>query len=203
MSILIRNIIFDLGNVMLNFDPDQYLEDLGYHAKVKEKLKSEIFKTKEWLMLDRGTINQEAAIKIWQQRNPDLEAEINDVMTEWEKILTLKKDSLEILKFLAAKNYNLYILSNFHEKAFAYVSNKYDFFNYFAGKIISADIGMIKPEPEIYDYLLEKYNLEAESTLFIDDSKKNIEAALKKGIRVIHFKDAANLEEELKLYLRE
>jgi putative hydrolase of the HAD superfamily len=200
---LIKNIVFDLGNVLLDFDPERYLETLGYQGKVKEQLKSEIFKTDEWLMLDRGTISQEDAVEIWQQRNPDLQMEIADVMTEWEKILTLKKDSLEILKSLAAKNYNLYILSNFHEKAFTYVSNKYKFFDYFDGKVISADIGMIKPDPEIYEHLLNKFNLEAGTTLFIDDSPKNIAAAINKGIRVIHFKDAASLKEELKLYLKE
>ena len=195
--------MFDLGNVLLDFDPERYLENLGYQGKVKEQLKSEIFKTDEWLMLDRGTISQEDAVEIWQQRNPDLRVEITDVMAEWEKILTLKKDSLEILKSLAAKNYNLYILSNFHEKAFTYVSNKYNFFDYFDGKVISADIGMIKPDPEIYEHLLNKFNLEAGTTLFIDDSQKNIAAAINKGIRVIHFKDAASLKEELKLYLKE
>jgi len=200
---LIKSIVFDLGNVLLDFDPERYLEALGYQGRVKEQLKSEIFKTDEWLMLDRGTISQEDAVEIWQQRNPDLRGEIADVMTEWEKILTLKKDSLEILKSLAAENYNLYILSNFHEKAFAYVSNKYNFFDYFDGKVISADIGMIKPDPEIYEHLLNKFNLEAETTLFIDDSKKNIAAAINKGIRVIHFKDAKSLKEELKLYLKE
>ncbi|CCU80648.1 HAD-superfamily hydrolase, subfamily IA, variant 3 [Halanaerobium saccharolyticum subsp. saccharolyticum DSM 6643] len=200
---MIKNIVFDLGNVLLDFDPERYLEALGYQGKVKEQLKSEIFKTDEWLMLDRGTISQEEAVEIWQQRNPDLRGEIADVMTDWEKILTLKKESLEILESLAAKNYNLYILSNFHEKAFTYVSNKYNFFDYFDGKVISADIGMIKPDPEIYEHLLNKFNLEAGTTLFIDDSQKNIAAAINKGIRVIHFKDAASLKEELKLYLKE
>ena len=88
-----------MGNVLLDFDPEQYLIDLNYQGKIKEKLKSEIFKTEEWLMLDRGTISQEEAVKIWQQRNPDLKAEIADVMAEWEKILTVKKDSLETVSY--------------------------------------------------------------------------------------------------------
>lgn len=200
---MIRNIIFDLGNVLLDFDPESYLDKLGYSKEVKNQLKSEIFETEEWLQLDRGSISQPEAVKIWQQRNPDLKAEIKEVMAAWEKILTLKEDTAAILKSLAAENYNLYILSNFHQKAFAYVSSKYDFFNYFDGRVISADIGMVKPDFEIYDHLLEKFNLKAEETLFIDDSKENIKAALKRGLRVIHFKDAGSLQEELKLYLRE
>ena len=124
-------------------------------------------------------------------------------MSNWEKILTVKKDSLKILKSLAAKNFNLYILSNFHKQAFKYVSNRYDFFDHFDGRVISADVKMIKPEAEIYDYILKKFDLAADATIFIDDSKENIKAALAKGIRVIHFKNAESLAEELKLYLRE
>jgi putative hydrolase of the HAD superfamily len=200
---MIRNIVFDLGNVLLDFDPESYLEKLDYSGDLKDKLMREIFKTEEWLQLDRGTISQAEAVKKWQQRNPELKAEIENVMTGWEKILTLKADTAEILKSLAAEDYNLYILSNFHHIAYDYVSSKYDFFNYFDGQIISADLGMIKPEAEIYEYLLNEFNLNAGETLFIDDSKANIKEALKKGIRVIHFTNADNLKEELKLYLRE
>lgn len=200
---MIKNIVFDLGNVLLDFDPDSYLEDLGYAEKIKGRLKTEIFETEEWLQLDRGAITESEAVKIWQQRNPDLKNQIAEVMADWEKILTLKADSLEILKSLAAENYNLYILSNFHQQAFEYVSSKYDFFNYFDGRVISADIGLIKPSSEIYDHLLDKFKLKAEETIFIDDSKENIKAALEKGLRVIHFTDAGSLQEELKLYLRE
>ncbi|MFN2340430.1 MAG: HAD family hydrolase [Halanaerobium sp.] len=200
---MIRNIIFDLGNVLLDFDPDSYLEDLGYSGEIKDKLKSEIFATEEWLQLDQGTITQKEAVEKWQERNPEIKDEIGDVMSAWEKILTLKSDTAEILESLAAKNYKMYILSNFHQKAFDYVSSKYDFFKFFDGRVISADIGLIKPNAEIYDHLLDKFDLKAEETVFIDDSKENIKAAFKKGIRVIHFKDADSLEKELKLYLRE
>jgi putative hydrolase of the HAD superfamily len=200
---MIKNIVFDLGNVLLDFDPDSYLDKLGYSKEVKNQLKSEIFETEEWLKLDRGSITQPEAVKIWQQRNPDLKNEISEVMAAWEKILTIKEDTEEILSSLTAENYNLYILSNFHQKAFEYVSSKYEFFNYFDGRVISADIGLIKPDFEIYDHLLDKFKLKAEETIFIDDSRENIKAALKKGLRVIHFTDAESLKEELKLYLRE
>ena len=200
---MIKNIVFDLGNVLLDFDPESYLDKLGYSKEVKNQLKSEIFETEEWLQLDRGSITQPEAVKIWQQRNPDLKNEISEVMADWEKILTIKEDTEEILSPLTAENYNLYILSNFHQKAFEYVSSKYEFFNYFDGRVISADIGLIKPDFEIYDHLLDKFKLKAEETIFIDDSRENIKAALKKGLRVIHFTDAESLKEELKLYLRE
>ncbi|SIQ53759.1 HAD family hydrolase [Halanaerobium kushneri] len=200
---MIKNIVFDLGNVLLDFKPDLYLGELGYSEQIKSQLMSEIFASEEWLQLDRGTITQKQAVEKWQQRNPEIKNLIADVMEGWERILTLKEDTLKIIKSLAQQKYNLYILSNFQKKAFDYISSEYDFFKYFDGQVISAEIGMIKPEAEIYEHLLDKFDLKASQTLFIDDSKPNIKAALKKGIRVIHFTDAENLKEELKLYLRE
>lgn len=200
---MLKNIVFDLGNVLLDFNPEKYLTDLNFNNKQRKKLINAIFQTEEWLKLDRGTITETEAVEIWQERNPELKTEITAVMENWSEMLTVKKKSLEILKELAEKDYNLYVLSNFHHKAYNYVSSKYSFFEYFTGQIISADIKMIKPEAEIFKFLLNKFNLKAGETLFIDDSKKNIEAALKQGIRVIHFTDAESLKKELKLYLRE
>lgn len=199
---MIKNIVFDLGNVLLDFDPERYLSALNYKDELKEKLIENIFKTEQWLLLDRGVITEEEAVEIWKKDNPVIAAEIEEIMKDWAEILTLKKESINILEKLAEKNYNLYVLSNFHKKAYNYVSNKYNFFNLFDDQLISAKIGMIKPEPEIFELLLEKFNLKAEATLFIDDSKENIEAALEQGIRVIHFKNAEALKEELKLYLK-
>lgn len=199
---MIKNIVFDLGNVLLDFDPASYLESLGYKNQLKQDLKAAVFETEEWLLLDRGEIEEKEAIRSWKEKNPNLKSEITNIISDWEKMLKIKKDSLEILKNLAAKNYEMYILSNFPKKAFAYVTAKYDFFEYFKGQIISYQVKMIKPDAEIYQHLLQKFNLKPAETLFIDDSQKNIEAALKQGIRVIHFKNASTLKEELELYLK-
>lgn len=200
---MIKNIIFDLGNVLLRYHPTAYLESLNYQGEIKNKLKKEIFDSKEWIMLDRGIISQKKAVAKWQQRSPEFAEEIKKVMAEWEKMLTPKKDTLKILRSLAEENFELYILSNFHQKAYQYIKNNYDFLNYFSAQVISAQIKMVKPEAEIYQYLLNKFNLKPEASLFIDDTKENIKGALKEGIRVIHFKNSAALKKELKLYLKE
>lgn len=192
---MFKNVIFDLGNVLLEFDPDDYLKNLGYDGIKKDKLKKAIFKTKEWLQLDRGTISRADAVSIWQQKNPDLKEDIQKIMKDWEQMLTVKDESVEVLKKLAAQNYNLYILSNFHTEAFAYVRKKYKFFDYFNGRVISADVNLIKPEPEIYQHLLTKFNLKADETLFIDDSRANVEAAEAEGIKSIHFTGIEKLEQ--------
>lgn len=126
---MIKNIIFDLGNVLLDFDPESYLKDLGYQEKLKSKLKKSVFETEEWLLLDKGLIKEREAVKIWKRKNPNLKNEIENTIIGWEEILKLKQDSLEIVKDLVVQDYNLYILSNFPEKAFTYINSKYDFLN--------------------------------------------------------------------------
>ncbi|ADQ14216.1 HAD family hydrolase [Halanaerobium hydrogeniformans] len=197
---MIKNIVFDLGNVLLDFDPESYLADLEYDEQQKMEIKKAVFASPEWLQLDRGSLNFAEAKKKMIARNPHLAPEIENVVDGWEKILSLKEDTLLILKELAQKDYQLYVLSNFHQKAFAYVHEKYDFFSYFSGIVISSEVGMIKPEKEIYSYLLNEYQLKAEETLFIDDTLANIEAAQSKGIKGIHFQTAEMLKEELQYY---
>lgn len=198
---MIKNIIFDLGRVLLEYNPDQYLIDLGYTEEQRQKLLSAVFKTKEWLLLDRGTITEPEAIRIWKQRNPDLKADIELIMDNWESILTIKPDTLNLVEELAA-DYQLFVISNFHLKAYHYLKEKHDFFSNFDGIVISAEINSIKPELEIYQYLLATYSLNPAECIFIDDSAQNISAAEEVGIKAIQFTNAAALRTDLNLYLK-
>ncbi len=105
--------------------------------------------------------------------------------------------TVEILKRLKQADYPLYGLSNWSAETFPFAREKYDFFDLFDDMIISADVGFVKPEPEIYDLMLEKIDRPANECLFIDDSLPNIDQAKQKGFVTIHFTSPEQLEDEL------
>lgn len=193
---MIENIIFDLGNVLLNFDPKGYVKSKITEEKVEEIYK-DIFQSDEWPMLDRGTISEyDAKINIIN-RNIENEQLINIVFENWYDILTPIESSVDVLKGLKQKGYNVYYLSNFHLAAFEHITKKYDFFECFDGGVVSYKENLLKPEKEIYEKIIDKYNLQPNQTLFIDDMKENVNAAIKSGLKGILLENPKDLRMKL------
>ena len=194
---MIKNIVFDLGNVLLNFKPIIYL---NAHIKDKAKVQQihdEIFSSEEWLMLDRGIITQEEAINEICNRSTQNGGLIKQVMYNWYHILTPIYDSVEILKELKHKGYRLYVLSNFHLLAYEDVNKRYEFFKYFDGGIISYKENLLKPNEAIYNKLIKEYKIDPKESIFIDDMFQNIESAAKLNFETILFIDSKDLREKL------
>lgn len=194
---MIKNIVFDLGNVLLEFKPVKYLKDRYSDPELVKNLNNIIFKSKEWIELDRGTISEEEAIELLSQRYPSYTGKIHQVFADWIDILKPMDDTIEILNELRKRNYGLYVLSNFHLKAFKRVFNKYSFFNRFDGLVISSKVNSIKPEPGIYEFLLARYQITPEKTVFIDDREENLETARRFNINTIHYIDPESLRQNL------
>ena len=192
-----KNIIFDIGNVLLEFKPFDYLLKL-YDEKTMGDLMTIIFSSDEWIELDLWTMTIEQVKQVFCKRNPHYVNEINYVLDHWSDMLTPIHRNTQLISKLKEKGYYLYLLSNFHESAFEEVYEKYDFFREFDGKIISAYEHVIKPDEKIYHLLLNKYNLKADECLFIDDMAGNIYAANELGIHTIYLGYNVNLEDELK-----
>lgn len=198
---MIKNIVFDLGNVLLDFNPLDYLKAKGIEDSVKcKEIFNEIFKSEEWLMLDRGTITEEEAIRVLCERSKENSELIKLAMDNWYDILVPIDGTVKVLEGIRSAGYNLYVLSNFHLLAYENVTKRYPFFNYFHGGIISYKENLIKPDEEIYLRLIKRYNIIPEETIFIDDTLENVEAAKVFGINGIVFKNPNNLREELKGY---
>lgn len=193
---MIKNVIFDLGNVLLNFEPKEYVKSKVVEEKIEEIYES-IFKSEEWPMLDRGTITEEEAkINIINRKEENTEF-INSVFENWYDILTPIESSVEILQKLKEKGYKVFYLSNFHLAAFEYVTKKHDFFGLFDGGVVSYKEKLLKPEKEIYEKILCEYNLEQNETVFIDDMEVNVKAAIKNGMKGIVLKNPIDLKGEL------
>lgn len=193
---MIKNIIFDIGNVLLSFEPIEYVKSKVIEDKVEE-IYTSIFKSQEWPMLDRGTITEEKAKANIINRKIENTDFINSVFENWYDILTPIEDSVEVLKKLKENGYRVFYLSNFHLTAFEYVTRKHDFFELFDGGVVSYKEKLLKPEQEIYEKILEKYELTPQETIFIDDMQENVEVAMMLGIKGIILDDPKNLKLEL------
>lgn len=194
----IDTVIFDLGNVLLSFDPIAYLRQDFKDEKVLKSVCREIFGSKEWLQLDRGTIDDETFAQIISDRIPEHKELIKRKLENWQEILEPIAPAVDLIPQLKEQGYKLYILSNFHKQAFKDVYEKYDFFKYFDGQVISSDWKLLKPEKEIYLKLMELYHIEPTRAVFIDDSKDNTDAAEKLGFHTVHFEETKQIEDFFK-----
>lgn len=195
---MIKNIVFDLGRVVIEFDPVSYLKRLGLSDETSKFLGRVVFEGQEWQECDGGKYgSNKELIPVLSKRYPEYKEQIELALNEkWEEILTLKEESSELLKRLKNKGFNIYILSNLSEDAHNAVK-KYDFFDYVDGGIYSYQVKLCKPGKRIYIELLTKYNLKPEETIFIDDREDNIKAAKELGINGIIFQNVENTEKEI------
>ncbi|MDQ7096479.1 HAD family phosphatase [Desulfosporosinus sp. PR] len=197
---MIKNIIFDLGNVLINFKPLDYVcTQIADYRRANEVYQS-IFKSPEWLMLDRGIVTEKEAINAICERTSDLNKQIRLVMTDWYHMLTPMEDVLDIVKELKSVGHKIYFLSNYQLLAYEHVRSVYSVFNYFDGGVFSFEEKSLKPEPEIYEKLIKRYAIEPHESIFIDDTKDNVESASIIGFNAILFTSSIKLREELRKY---
>lgn len=196
-EIMIKNVVFDIGNVLIKFRPLEFLKGKYKDKKLVQELYKLIFKSDEWIMLDRGTITEEDAEDNFCKRSPQNQAYIKEVIRDWHAMHVPIEGTVEILKMLKKSGYRIYLLSNYHKKAFKIVQERFEFLKRVDGKIISSEVKLLKPEEEIYNLLLKTYNLKPKETIFIDDTLVNIQMARELDINGICFKNSGALYKEL------
>jgi putative hydrolase of the HAD superfamily len=193
----VHNVIFDLGGVVLEWNPDAILENHYADPSVRESVKAALFQHPDWVQMDRGTLSEAEVIERLAQRTGIASAALTGLMEAVRRSLQPKPDTLALLEDLAGRQVPLYCLSNMPASTFAYLRDRYDFWSMFRGIVISGEIKMIKPEREIFDHLLRLYGLSAAETVFVDDHPPNIEAARALGLGTVLFRDARQCRAEL------
>lgn len=202
---MIKNIIFDLGNVIVQNPNIDIVKKFFKEEKDAIVFNDYIFKSEFWKMMDLGKItNLEIADLIKQKKLVDVTdySEIKDFMLNWFTKCNVNEKTMEIGKKLKQKGYKIYILSNMSKATFEYFSKKYEFFSIVDGEIVSAYEGIKKPDSKIFELLLERYSLNAEECLLIDDddTNKTLEVANFIGIngRRVNSNDSDDVIELLK-----
>jgi HAD superfamily hydrolase (TIGR01509 family) len=192
---MIKNIVFDLGNVLISFKPADYLEKRGFTEKCKNIIIKDIFTSPEWKLLDNGDISTIEAIKKISERSSLKTDEIASVFNLRTKIMYPIIKNTKLLPELKKRGFNLYFLSNFPSDIFDEVFKEFDFFRFFNGGIISSKVKFSKPDIRIFETLLNKFSLVAEECLFIDDIDINSRAAFSVGMKSIWAPETADLSE--------
>lgn len=194
----IKNIIFDFGGVLVDWDPRYFFKN---HFRDDEKMEYflENITPPAWNeQQDKGRPLSEGT-EIQIKKYPEWEKEIRAYYDNWTTML--KSDipqNVDILRRLARTDYEIFGLTNWSEETFPYALENYDFFQLFNGKIVvSGTEKLIKPDPKIWYILLERYRIQANESVFIDDNFRNIEIAQSLGFHTIHIKPDTDLEEEL------
>jgi len=197
----ITTIVWDLGNVLITWDPKQLYRKI---FDTEEKV--------EWFLKEICTLDwneQQDAGRTWAegthilgQQFPEYQAEINAYAERWEETLVGPIDgSVRILKALKQANtHKIYGLTNWSAETFPIALERYDFLQLFEGIVVSGVEKLKKPDPKIYQLLLSRYQIEPKEALFIDDSARNVAGAKAVGMQAIHFKSPIQLAEDLKAH---
>ncbi|MBQ9648516.1 MAG: HAD family phosphatase [Oscillospiraceae bacterium] len=195
---MIRNIIFDMGNVLLRFEPELFMERLGVAPEDRPLLWREIYHSREWVQMDHGTLLEADAAQIIAARVPErLRGAVEKLVTQWDRPLLEVEGMRELAAELKSMGYKLYLLSNAGKRQHDYWP-RLPVSQYFDGKLISADVRLLKPDYAIYRLLCERFSLEPAECFFIDDNPPNIEAAYCCGIDgAVFHNDVAVLRRDL------
>ena len=199
---MIKNIIFDLGNVVFKFNLNNVLNRYTEDDQIKALLTEVIFDSQEWKDLDQGIIEKDKALGIMLSKLPIyLHDACKGIMQEWCDILEINYDIIDLITKLRNNGYKTYVLSNAPHDIPPFLTYK-DLNKYFDGQIISAQEKISKPDAKIYEILLNRFNLKPNESIFFDDKAENIEAAIAAKINgvVYDYNHHEKLLEELDKY---
>ncbi len=194
-----------MGGVLIDFNPQYFLNTILNNENDRKILMQEIFLAPEWKMMDNGDLDEQDMFDIVCKRIPEhLKDAAHYLIFHWNEIALKFEDVSDYIKELSNRGYKIYLLSNASHR----LVNEYwvtiKGHEYFDGIVVSAFLHLLKPDKRIYEYLINKYELKPSECIFIDDSKKNVDAAISLGMKgIYHDKNASNLRNKLEKYLKQ
>jgi putative hydrolase of the HAD superfamily len=191
------NIIFDLGGVVVRWEPDAIIAAVFADPTDRVKVRREFVGHEDWLALDRGTLAPRDAVLRASDRTGLPREKIQRFLDRVPAELVPIPETLDLIYRLKHQGHRLFCLSNMHFASIEYLERVYSFWELFEGSVISCRISAIKPEAAIYAHLLERHQLNSKETVFIDDVQANLVGAAKFGIGTIKFEHAAQCEQQL------
>ena len=196
---MIRNVVFDMGGVLIAWDPARIVARLGLGEEDSQLLRREVFQSVEWVSLDRGSLSEQEALESMGKRLPErLHAAALRCIFWWRDELWPVPGMAELIEELDRLGYGVYLLSNATSALHGYF-HRIPGSEHFRGHIVSADWKLLKPQHEIYEKLFSEYSLDPAECLFLDDYPPNIEGAKRCGMEgLVFYRDMARLRHELR-----
>ncbi|MCM1174843.1 MAG: HAD family phosphatase [Blautia sp.] len=195
---MISTIIFDIGNVLADFTWEEHYRRFGYAGERLERLAKATVKSDAWNEYDRGALTDEEVLRRFIDNDPEMEADIRRCLADVEGMVARNDYAIPWIQELKQKGYRTLYLSNFSGKAARECAKSLDFLPYMDGGILSCQEKVIKPMPEIYRLLIDRYRLVPEECVFLDDTRKNLTGAEAFGIHTILFQNQEQAKEELR-----
>jgi 2-haloacid dehalogenase len=193
------NVVFDLGNVLLRWDPRfLYRKIFVGDEERMEWFLANICSSAWNIEQDKGRTFEEA-VRMLAARHPEHAPHIHAYHERWHETLAgAIEDTVTILDALDAKGVPLYAITNFNGPKFRETQKRFDFLNRFRDIVVSGEVGMLKPDADIFEHFLTRNNLAAADCVFIDDSRANVASAATLGFDAIHFSSAQQLAQDLR-----
>lgn len=182
-----KTIIFDIGNVLTNFAWEDFFRKFDFSEEVYQKITKATVLSPMWDELDRGVLSDSEIIEGFVKNDPTIEKEIRFATHDLSGILTKRDYATDLILSLKERGFKVLYLSNLSSLLLEVCSDVFDFVPYTDGGVFSFDVKLIKPDKEIYEFLLEKYKLNPDDCYFIDDLQRNIDTACSLGINGILF----------------
>lgn len=186
---MIKNVIFDIGNVLVDFRWRVLMEDLKISKETQAVFEKTVFGSRWWGELDHGMYEESEILENFREDNKEHLDEFNLIWDNRDKLVEPFEYAVQWIEQLKASGLRVYLLSNYPKDIFTLHAECgcFPFLDKVDGKVVSAFVRMIKPNADIYEYLLKEYGLEAVESVFIDDRADNVETARKLGMKGIIF----------------
>jgi 2-haloacid dehalogenase len=194
---IVQAAVFDLGGVLIDWNPRYLYRKLLADDAAVETFLTEIC-SQEWNREQDLGRSWSEAVESLAREHPDQRTLIAAYRERWEEMLGGPiQESVALLAELRASGLPLFALSNWSAETFPIALSRYSFLSWFTAIVISGDVRLAKPDPRVFRHLLDRFGLDAASTVFVDDSRRNVEAAAELGMIAIEFRDASQLRVEL------
>jgi putative hydrolase of the HAD superfamily len=197
----VRNVVMDLGGVMLEWNPDHVLTRFEPDPVVRKQLRARIF-GQDWRLFDRGQLSEGELIGRLQLCTGQTRERVVEIIAAVRESLREKPATVKLVRALRQRGFDIYCLSNMPGPIYEHLRQRHTFWDVFRGIVVSGEIQLLKPEPEIYLHLLERFGLQPAESVFIDDLQANVDAAKGVGLHALRFQNAAQCEQEFDELLR-